>query len=224
MNITRKLIGSVLLLVILAVYAAPVEKVIDIYIRVFKIPRIQKWEAKLSDGNGDFTQIRAEGDLTAVFPDGIILLQTELSPISADSAIQEAIQTKVYFGSSKLEADKISIEKLKNIHLCLNESQSSQEIRFEKKILPHQTENFILTTGLRSAKKNETIMNLKFETGWSSVGGRLGAGYIGTIFEQTVILAEQKTLLIGFPSYDKGPRGTVYWLAIGVQPALSESK
>jgi len=37
-----------------------------------------------------------------------------------------------------------------------------------------------------------------------------------TVFDQTIALSEHKILLIGFPSHDKGPRGTVFWLAISV--------
>jgi hypothetical protein len=37
-----------------------------------------------------------------------------------------------------------------------------------------------------------------------------------TVFNQTIALPEHKILLIGFPSHDKGPRGTVFWLAISV--------
>ena len=39
---------------------------------------------------------------------------------------------------------------------------------------------------------------------------------IGTIFNQTIALSEHKILLIGFSSHGKGPRGTLFWLAISV--------
>jgi hypothetical protein len=59
-------------------------------------------------------------------------------------------------------------------------------------------------------------MNISFVSGWSSSGGRTGVAMDSYIFDRTIVLPEHKILLIGFPSHDEGPRGTVFWIAISV--------
>jgi hypothetical protein len=216
MNIFKTFIGIVLLMLSITSVAAPLEHELDVYIRVYKIPRVQNWESKISDGNGDITRVRVEGDLTAVFPDGIVLLQTDLSPLASDSAVAQAIRDRVYFGRDNIKATRISVEDLKEVHLRFDKSHSSEDVRFDKEISSHSKENYRLRTSVKSVEEDEIIMNVSFDSGWSSFGGRLGTSIIGTIFEQTIALSENKILLIGFPSHDKGPRGTVFWLAVSV--------
>jgi len=216
MNIFKRFVGIVILMSSIAPVAAPLEHDLDVYIRVYKIPRVQNWELKIPGGNGDITRVRVEGDLTAVFPNGIVFLQTDLSPMASDSAVAQAIRDRVYFGRDNIKATRISVEDLKKVHLRFNSSHSSEEIRFDKEISSHSKEKYGLRTSVKSVEEDEIIMNISFDSGWSSFGVRLGTGFIGTIFEQTIALSENKILLIGFPSHDKGPRGTVFWLAVSV--------
>lgn len=214
MNIIKRVVGIALLMSSFVPVAAPFEHNLDVYICVYKIPRVQNWEAKISDGNGDITKVRVEGDLTAVFPDGIVILQTELAHMASDSAVIQAIRDRVYFGRDNIKATRVSVEDLKKVHLRFDRSHSSEDVRFDKEISSHSRENYRLRTSVKSVEEDEIIMNISFDSGRSSFGGRLGGGIIGTIFNQTIALSENKILLIGFPSHDKGPRGTVFWLAI----------
>lgn len=216
MNIFKRVVGIALLISSFVPVAAPFEHNLDVYICVYKIPRVQNWELKIFDGNGDITKVRVEGDLTVVFPDGIVLLQTELAHMASDSAVIQAIRDRVYFGRDNIKATRVSVEDLKKVHLRFDRSHSSKEVRFDKEISSHSKENYRLRTSIKSVEEDEIIMNISFDSGWSSFGGRLGVGIIGTIFDQTIALSENKILLIGFPSHDKGPRGTVFWLAISV--------
>lgn len=222
MNIFKRIIGTFLLMSLFVLVAAPFDCNLDVYIHVFKIPRVQDWEAKLSDGDGGITKVRVEGDLTAVFPDGVVFLQTELAHTASDSAVTQAIRDRISFGNGNIKATRISVKDLKKVHLRFDKSHSSEEVRFKKKISPQQWENceqwenYDLWVVVKSVEEDEIILKIRFASGWSSFGGRMGAGFIGTIFNQTVALSEHKILLIGFPSHDKGPRGTVFWLAISV--------
>jgi hypothetical protein len=196
--------------------AVPYDDNLDVYIRVYKIPSVQKWEAKISDEKGGIVRVRVEGDLTAVFPEGIVLIQTELAHVASNSAINQAIRDRVYFGSHNFEAERISVLELKKIHFCFNKSHSFEEARFDREISSHSKENYRLSTSVKSVKEDEFILNIRFKSGRSSFGGGIGSGYIGTILDHTFAVSEHKISLIGFPSYDKGPRGTVFWLAISV--------
>jgi hypothetical protein len=214
MNIFKTFVGTVLLMLSIAPVAASFEHDLDVYIRVYKIPRIQYWAMELPGDNGEITAVRVDGDLTAVFPDGIVFLQTDLSPMASNSAITQVIKDRIYFGGNNFKATRIRIEDLKKVQLRFDKSHSSEEIRFDKEISSHSRENYRLRISVKSVEEDETIMNISFDSGWSSFGGRLGTSIIGTIFEQTIALSEHKILLIGFPSHDKGARGAVFWLAI----------
>lgn len=216
MNIFKRITGTILMILYFVLVAAPVDCDVDVYIRVFKIPRIQSWETKLSDEKGEITTIKVEGDLTAVFPDGIVFLQTELAHTASDSAVIHAIRDRIFFGGNNVKDTRTSIVDLKKVYFRLDKSDSSEEVRFDKKISSHSWEDYRLRASVKSVEKDEIILRISFDSGWSSFGGRMGVGMTGTIFDQTIALPEHKILLIGFPSHDKGPRGTVFWLAISV--------
>lgn len=216
MNILKTFVGIIVLMLSITPVAAPSEYDLDVYIRVYKIPRIQYWAMELPGDNGEITAVRVDGDLTAVFPDGIVFLQTDLSPMASNSAITQVIKERIYFGGNNFKATRIRVEDLKKVQLRFDKSHSSEEVRFEKEISSHSKENYRLRTSVKSVEEDEIIMNISFDSGWSSFGGRLGTSIIGTILEQTIALSENKILLIGFPSHDKGARGTVFWLAVSV--------
>jgi hypothetical protein len=216
MNIFKRIAGTVFLMLSFILVMAPYDCDLDVTVRVFKIPRIQNWETKLSDDKEGITTIKVEGDLTAVFPDGVVFLQTELAHTASDSAIIQAIRDRIFFGRNNIKDTRTSIVDLKKIFLRLNKSHSSEEIRFDKKISSHSEEDYRLKASIKSEEKDEIILRISFDSGWSSFGARLGVGMTSTIFDQTIALPEHKILLIGFPSHDKGPRGTVFWLAISV--------
>ena len=214
MNIFTRVVAAVFLMLSFTPVAAPLDGELDVYIRVYKIPRIQYWSMELPGDNGEKTLVRVDGDLTEVFPDGVVLLQTDLSPMASNSAITQVIKEKVHFGGNNFKATRVRIEDLKKVHLRFDKSHSSEEVQFDKKITDHSRERYRLRTRAKFLAEDEIIMEIMFDAGRSSYGGHIGGGIIGTFFNQSVILPEHKILLIGFPSYDKGPRGTVFWLAI----------
>lgn len=216
MNIMKTFVGIVLFMLSIISVAAQVEHALDVYIRVYKIPRVQYWAMELPGDNGEITSVRVDGDLTSVFPDGIVLLQTDLSPMASNPAITQVIKDRIYFGGNSFKATRLRVEDLKKVQLRFDKSHSSEEVRFEKEISSHSREDYRLRTSIKSVEEDGIIMKVRFDSGRSSFGGGFGAGIIGTIFDQTISFPEYKILLIGFPSHDKGPRGTVFWLAVSV--------
>jgi hypothetical protein len=189
---------------------------LDVYIRVYKIPSVQNWESKISRERGDITEVRVKGDLTATFPDGIVLIHTELAHVASDSAVNKVIRDSIYFGSQYFEAARISVLNLEKIHFRFDEAHSFEEVRFDREISSNSKENYRLSTGVKSVDEDDIILHIRFDSGSSSFGGGIGGGYIGTILNQTFAVSAHKILLIGFPSHDTALRGTVFWLAISV--------
>ncbi len=214
MNILKRAAVIVLLMSLFVPFAAPLDGELDVYIRVYKIPRIQYWSTELPEDNGETTLVRVDGDLTEVFPDGIVYLQTDLSPMASNSAITQVIKERIFFGGNNFKATRVRIENLKKIQWRFDESHSSEEVRFKKEISSHSQEDYRLLADIKSVEADGINMKIRFDSGRSSYGSHISSGIIGTVFDQSVILPEHKILLIGFPSHDKGPRGTVFWLAI----------
>jgi len=216
MNILKAFVVIAFLVLSSVLVAAPLEQDLDVYIRVYKIPRVQYWAMELPGNSGETTLVRVDGDLTAVFPDGIVFLQTDLSPMASNSAITQVIKDQVYFGGNNFKATRIRVEDLKKVQLRFDKSHSSEEVRFDKEISSHSKEDYWILADIKSVEEDEIIMKVRFDSGRSSYGGHISSGIIRTVFNQSVILPEHKILLIGFPSHDKGPRGTVFWLAVSV--------
>ena len=116
MNIFKRIFGTALMMLSFVLVVAPFDCDLDVYIRVFKIPRIQNWETKLSDDKGGITAIKVEGDLTAVFPDGVVFLQTDLAHTASDSAVIQAIRDRIFFGGYNIKDTKTSIVCLLKVH------------------------------------------------------------------------------------------------------------
>lgn len=214
MNIFKIAAGIALLMSLSVPYAASLDGELDVYIRVYKIPRIQDWAMELPGDNGETTSVRVDGDLTEVFPDGIVYLQTDLSPIASNSAITQVIKERIFFGGNNFKATRVRIEDLKKVQLRFDKSHSSEEVQFDKKITSHSRERYRLRTRAKLVAEDAIIMEIRFDAGRSSYGGHIASGIIGTVFNQSIIVPEHKILLVGFPSHDKVPRGTVFWLAI----------
>ena len=100
MNNLKKALGIVFLVLSFALLAAPFESEWDVYIRVYKIPRIQYWSMELPGDDGETTLVRVDGDLTEVFPDGIVYLQTDLSPLASNSTIAKTIKERIFLGGT----------------------------------------------------------------------------------------------------------------------------
>lgn len=216
MIIFTRVVATVFLVLSLTLVAAPCNEDLSVNIKVYKIPRVQYWSMELPGDNGDSTLIRVDGDLTMVFPDGVVLLQTDLSPVASNSAITQAIKERIFFGGNNFKATRVRIENLKEVQLRLDNSHSFEEVQFDKKITENSRERYRLRTIAKFVAEDEIIMEIRFDSGRSSYGGHISSGIIRTVFDQSVILSENRILLIGFPSHDKGPRGTVFWLAISV--------
>ena len=214
MNIFKRTAGIVILMSLFAPFVSPLDSALDVYIRVYKIPRIQDWAMELPGDNGETTLVRLDGDLTGIFPDGIVFLQTDLSPMASNSAITQVIKERIFFGGNNFKATRVRIEDLKKVQWRFDDSHSSEEVRFEKEISSHSKEDYRILADIKSVEEDGIIMKVRFDSGRSSYGGRIASGIIGTVFHQSIIVPEHKILLVGFPSHDHGPRGTIFWLAV----------
>jgi hypothetical protein len=202
----------VILLVGLAIPARGTEDgPVRITVRVFKIPAEQSFQGDLPDGRGGKISVRASGNIISGFPDGTVILPTELARNASESTVGLTIGERVAFGWGYLAAGKVQVRELKSLDLSLEKGQPSAEARFEESLGEGRASNYEVRIELISAARGEAVVRLRFDAGWSATGGSIGVGFSESVISTVAAIPESKLLLVGAPG-DKA----VYFLAVCV--------
>jgi len=212
MNVMKKISILGLFLTSLSWSFAYPQSDIKVQVRVFEIPMIQSIGAREYTGKGGFMG----GDITEAFPDGMLIIPTELENETKDVLIIQVIQNKVNFGIDKIYQNAVSVSPL-GIH-SFQFMKNSLEAKESKGQIDESKINlyYELSIAPKAIEDKELLVKIRFMVGWhSEPGGRLSTRMAWDVMDPTTIgLAYSKWLLIGFPSHDYGPRGTIYWLAL----------
>jgi hypothetical protein len=205
-----------------AAAAAAAERTKDVVIRVFRIPAEQQVEIRWPVREGEAAMLTTHGEMTANFPNGLVILDTELSASASESAVGQVIQERVVFGRGALIPQSVRVEEIPMLRLRLTSAVPSAQSRVEEKRGESRGDDIELQASWKSAAGEPARTRVVVSAGWSSSGGRLGVGISGWIFDRTIDVPDDKLELIGFRSLD---RKTVLWLAVSAAPvAKAESK
>jgi hypothetical protein len=185
-------------------------------VRVFRIPREQNFEAVLLDGKGVAFPFQTHGDVTGDFPRATVFFQTELAANASAEAVAAAILDRVVFGSGGIATRKIRIDEIKMLELALGRSHPGAGTRFEESRGEGRSSNYEVRAEFLSSGIGKVLVRLRFDAGWSAVGGSIGVGISEDVISAPVELSESKLFLIGAPASKMGgsSSGAVYWLAI----------
>ena len=183
-------------------------------VRVFEIPREQSFDILLPTGKNQTVSLQSYGDVTANFPQGTVIIPTELSSAASEAAIGEVIGHRIGFNIGPVVVRNMQIREVKSLDLEIGREKPNAEARFEEKVGEGRTSDYEVRAEFVSAAEIGTIIRLKFDAGWSAQAGRLGVGMGGNVFDLPVLVPASKLLLIGARW-----QGTVYWLAVGSRPA-----
>lgn len=183
-------------------------------VRIFQVPRIQSVTWNVPAPEGGVKGMTVGGDVTFAFPDGIVLLETNMD--KNDIELFKVIKEKVQFSCPEVAR----ILPIKSLIFDIN--PESMEVSLVKEELYPQKP---LKTGYSfnifpvSIASEEIVFKLEFIT----QDERLSANKEDegltkrNLLEQTLGIKYARTLLVGFPSNDYGARGTVYWLAFSIE-------
>lgn len=184
----------------------------NIRVRVFEIPMMQSVVWGQDDGKGGIIGGQAGGDITASFPDGLVIIPTALGSQASGDMIKTKIRDGVEFGCAKEFPRGVGINlnddydfdfEGRNLGTVVN----SHLIKYD----PIHKSEYSLEIKPLAVMADEVLVLIQFGVSNShSTTTALGR----TLIKQTVGLALSKVVLIGFPSKDSGPRGTVYFLAL----------
>jgi hypothetical protein len=207
------LLAGTLLLGFTVPLVAADAKDLSLVVRVFMIPKAQQFESTLADGKGGAINLQVCGNVTSAFPRATVSFPTDLAASACDDAIGAAILDRIVFGSGGLVARKISVRELKSLDFVLGKKQPEAEEAFEEDRGQGRSSHYRVKTELLSADQEKALIRLRFDAGWSAVGGSIGVGISDTVIAAPLELPLSKLFLIGGQS-----EGTVYWLAVCAVP------
>jgi hypothetical protein len=203
-----------LFLFLMAPLSAEEKGGVTLAVRLFMIPKEQQFEAAVPDGRGSQAEFQVYGAVTSAFPRGTVFFPTELAANADEGAIGSAIRDRIVFGCGGLAADRISVRELRSARLTLSPDRPKAEERFAESRGEGRTLDYRVVAELISAEKGKALVRLRFDSGWSSMGGRLGVGISEDVFSAPFEIPDSKLLLIGGAS-----SGIVYWLAVCTVPS-----
>lgn len=192
-------------------------------VRVFRIPREQNFEAVFLDGKGTAVPFQAYGDVTGAFPRATVFFQTELAANASGGAVAASILDRVGFGNGGIITRRVQIDELKSLDLELGKGHPDAGARFEESRGEGRSSDYEVRAEFLSSANGKVLVRLRFDAGWSALGGTIGVGMSEDVISAPVELSESKLFLIGAPSSKMGgsSSGAVYWLAVSASPVPS---
>ena len=182
---------------------------VKLVVRVFRVPSPQSFEALVLDGRGRPATFQASGDVTSSFPQATLFFETDLAANASESAIASAVLDRVSFGNPGMPPKKVRFEEFKALELDLGPDGKPAEARFEESRGEARTSNYWVRAEMLSAEKGKALIRLRFDAGWSAMGGSLVVGMSEDVVSAPFEVPESRLLLIGGAA-----SGKVYWLAV----------
>jgi hypothetical protein len=213
MKKTGAVLAAVLVPGFFSMFLSAETRGVRLLVRVFVIPQAQQFQSALADARGGTMSLQVYGSVTSAFPHATVLFLTELAAGASADAVGAAIRDRIVFGSGGLVARGVSVRELKSLELLLGGDRPDAEGRFEENRGEGRSSDYRVKAELLSADKDKALVRLRFDAGWSAVGGSMGVGVSDTVISAPVELSESKLILIGAPS-----EGAVYWLAVCALP------
>jgi hypothetical protein len=189
---------------------------VKLVVRVFRVPRDQSFEAVLHDGKGREVSVQGHGPITGDYPRATLFSQTELAAYASSQAVASAIEDRVAFGSGGMAFKRIRIEELKALELELGAGHQNAQARFEESRGEGRSSDYEVRADLLSSDEERVVVRLRYDAGWSVIGGRLGVSMSEGLISAPFEIEESKLFLIGAPPSGSGGAspGAVYWLAV----------
>ncbi len=199
----------------------------QINMRLYEIPMMQSYSYGGAEETGaTVVGYTRGGNITASFPSGIVLIQTDFGKDATESKIKEELLARGYFKEAKsifpsgfgwwpmgafefsCPQDELGLEK-------------SRKEYHEKPVSSPKTNisEYWLIVRPKSADEINAVLGLKFECRLKTEKNPAGANRV--LLDQDADPPLGKTLLIGFSSRDPAVGKTVYILTVFAQKAGS---
>jgi len=183
------------------------DEFLNLKVRVFRIQPFQGGVKSYPTKEGGVRGEVSGGNVTAFFPDGIVLLETDL--YQNDEDLIKFIKEKVKFSGlgEKVEIFSIGAWSLgipKNLEAYLEELKRKEEKEVDSTVYVKSYEPYLLSISPLLVQRGEVILRVVFHN-------------FERLLNQTIAVKLRRTLLVGFPSHVKGRREVAYWIVFSFE-------
>jgi len=195
---------------------------IRVYLKIYEVPAYQSILSGEKTENGGLKGTMIGGNVTATFPDGIVLLDSDLGKDASDSIVEDYIKSKVLFGCREI----VSILPVAKHKFELNPlSLESKRIKEELSDFKGNGLNYEIKIKPQFISDNEIILSLQFIKEMERIKPfeLLAFGKYEREFERKMILNQTfgfklfKNYFIGFLDHSGKSKGNVYWISIFIE-------
>ncbi len=211
-----------LLLVAQLCFSAPAQEKGKFHVRIsiYEIPNMiisRIVSTKIAD-DGSVTGTMVGGDITSSFPPGVVLLQNRLSDSPIDDPVIKVIRENM--ASNCVRLQDIQVIALAQHDFLLDAMESESQEVYQDLTSSGIEYHYRLRVVLEWKNEEEVCLALQL---WMNRKNPDSIQLIGVeipaplVLDLTVTAKFDQTSLVGFPSYGKKPRDTIYWLAISTK-------
>jgi hypothetical protein len=205
------------LLVVTYIYAAFAKNVVRVFAKLYEIPPFQSTiVSSVQNKDGSVFGAMIGGNVTASFPDGLLMLDAYFAKDLPDNAVKEAIRGKVRWPCGEAQPSGVGINYLDK-HEFIFDIRAIQRGEDIQSVIIAGSGVFyrLLSIAPLFFTEKDLVIKIRFEAGFRNLGN---PPPVELLIERTLNLDLSRILLVGFPSKDGNPRYrgavTVYWLAL----------
>lgn len=207
-------------LILICIDIAFAQNAVRIFAKVYEIPPYQsKIVSAVQDKDGSVSGAMIGGNVTASFPDGVVILDAYFAKDLPDNGIKEAIRGKVRWPCGEAQPSGLGINYLGKHELVFNVDAIQRGQDFQPAVIAGSGVNIrLLSIVPLLLTEKDLIVKIRFEAGFRNIGN---LSPVELLLERILNLDLSRILLVGFPSKDGNPRiresVSVYWLALSAQ-------
>ena len=208
------------LLVFICINTAFAKYVVRVFAKLYEIPPFQsRIVSMVQNKDGSVSGSMIGGNVTAFFPDGMIILDAYFAKDLPDNAVKEAIREKIRLPCGEGQPSGVGVNYLDK-HEFLFETEATQRGEDFQSVVIAGSGVFyrLLSIAPLLLTEKDLVIKIRFEAGFRNISN---PPPVELLIEQTLNLSLSRVLLVGFPSKQGSPRNrgavAVYWLALSAQ-------
>lgn len=213
-------ISTFFLLVITCIDAVFAKNVVRVFAKLYEIPPFQSTIVSAGQNkDGSVSGAMIGGNVTASFPDGVLILDSYFAKDLPDNAVKEAIRGKVRWPCGEAQPSGVGINYLDKHEFVFDIGTIQRGEDFQSVVIAGSGVSYrLLSIVPLLLTEKDLVIKIRFEAGFRNISN---PPPVELLIERTLNLDLSRILLVGFPSKDGNPRyrgaATVYWLAVSAR-------
>jgi len=207
-------------LIIICIDVAFAQNAVRVFAKVYEIPPyLSTIVFGVQNKDGSVSGGVIGGNVTASFPDGVLILDGYFAKDLPDNSVKEAIRGKVRWPCGEAQPSGVGINYLDKHEFIFDPGAIQRGEDFQSVVIAGSGVSYsLLSIAPLLLTEKDLVIKIRFEAGFRNIGN---PPPVELLIERTLDLGLSRILLVGFPSRDGNPRyrgvATVYWLALSAQ-------